>query len=253
MLAMRMVIVLFIIFNFISIFTLGRWNRRKGVEHFMTYHGKDIKVKNIHSHTNDEINISNINTGKSLNLQPSYMNPKPSFSIYDSDSKTTNKLLSYQTNPTSGKNEVHLGTKEQTLTLKSNNVTFDKPVEVHKDVTFNNVQFNDKVNFNEDVNMSNSITPKICFDNTQDENCVTEDDIKTILFYDSYKNQYVSIDEDFKYSINLLRGLYIPVDKNEEECDATRTSDITANGKIVDENEMIEKISGWVTGTSSDK
>lgn len=253
MLSISMVIGVFILLSFIGISTLIRWNRKKIIEHFMTYRGKQINVKNIHAHTDAEIKVSHINTSKSINLRPNSTNPTPKLKLYDSDSNTMKQLLSYEKNPTSGKNEVHIGEKDQNLILKSNEVKFNKPVKIHKGASFNNVQFKDKIIFNQDMDMSNSTTPKICFGNTKDENCVTEDDLNTLLFYDPCKNKYLNIDEDFNYSIKILRGIYMPVDKNDEECETNRTSDITANGMIVDEKEMTEKICDWVTETSTDK
>ena len=254
MLSINVVVGVFILLSFISIFTLFRWNRKQSIEHFMTYRGRRINVNNIHAHTNDEIKVSHINTSKSINLQPISTNPTPKLKLYDSDNNTMKQLLSYEKNPTSGKNEVHIGAKDQNLILKSNKVKFNKPVKIHKGASFNKVKFDDKVIFKDDINMSKSTTtPKICFGDTKDENCVTEDDMKTLLFYDSLKNEYASVDKDFRYSIDLLRGVYMPVDKNDEECDANRTSDITANGMIVDETEMTEKLCAWVTETSTDK
>ena len=253
MLSINVVVGVFILLSFIGIFTLFRWNRKKTIENFMTYRGRRINVKNIHAYVNDEIKVSHINTSKSLNLQPIDTNSTPKLKLYNSENNTMKQLLSYEKNATSGKNEVHIGSNDQNLIFKSNQVNFNKPVKIHKGALFNNVQFKDKVSFDEDIDMSNSATPKICFGDTKDENCVTEDDLKTLLFYDSCKNKYLSIDEDFKYSIKLLRGVYMPVDKNDEECDTNRTNDITADGMIVDEKEMIEKVCDWVTETSTDK
>lgn len=226
------------------------------IEPFSVYKKNKIyvdKLYNKHNNGNKQIRLKDVDITGKINLKKTQPNLNPDLRIQVGTENQRNVLLKYTEDTDTNFGEVHIGTNDKNLEFPSKEVRFTKPVNIHKDVQFNRVNFKDKLVFNDNLKLECTRNmPKICFGNTNDENCVTEDDIKTLLFYDSCKKSYIDIDHEFKESVELLRGVYMP-DAKSTECGTSKTSGITKNGDVVSEETVIRKVHDWVFGTSVDK
>lgn len=236
---------------------------RRGVESFTNYTKTNVRVNNISSNVKDVINVSNLKSNKHINLKNSNIAPISTLTI--GSGATENTILTHRGNSKTKASDLVVGTKDKDLDFTSSKVTFNKPVTINKpNSTLKKGVFKGKVTFDDSVEMSSSrIPPKICFGDTSEENCITEEEIKKVLLYDSCRGKFMNFNQDYRPYIELLRTVFMPIDKGTVDCtrcdsddnvdnenkESSTYNDITSNSMRINENMLVEKICQWVTGT----
>ena len=234
-----MILLMCMITVILYVFKKSKINIKK-IEPFSNYKKDKIYVDNIYNNKKDSIHTSDLDTIHDINLKKQqYISGSGSYEIKVGDTDKKNTLLKYYKNTDTPKGEVHIGNSDKDLDLSSKKIHFEKPVGIEKNTHFNNVNFKNKVVLNNNINLKCTRNiPKICFGTTEIENCLTEDDIKTLLSYSDDTAKFIE-------SIQLLRGVY--VSNNEDaDCDNTKNSNSSENGIIIPEKTVIDRLGNWV-------